>query len=47
MDKKLFYETPYLKEVEFNQEGVLCTSERGGSIDDLNPKYDWSDMWNN
>ena len=47
MDKKLFYSSPELREIEFTQEGVLCTSQRDGSIDDLNPKYDWSDMWNN
>ena len=47
MDMKTLYFSPELREIELNQEGVLCTSERGGSIDDLNPKYDWSDMWNN
>jgi hypothetical protein len=47
MDKKVFYVTPDLSEVEFNQEGVLCSSERNGQIDQLENKYDWSDMWNN
>lgn len=47
MDRKVFYVTPDLREVEFNQEGVLCTSEGSGQIDQLNDKYDWSDMWNN
>ncbi len=47
MDKRDFYVTPRLDEVEFKQEGVLCASERGGEIDQLETKYDWSDMWNN
>ena len=47
MDKKVFYVTPALNEVEFNQEGVLCTSEKEGQIDQLEEGPDWSDMWNN
>lgn len=47
MDKKVFYVTPDLSEVEFNQEGVLCTSESDGQIDQLKEGPDWSDMWNN
>lgn len=47
MNKKVFYVAPALNEVEFNQEGVLCASERGGQIDQLHQIYDWSDMWNN
>lgn len=46
MDRKVFYVSPDLKEVELMQEGVLCASERTGGIDDLSPRYDWSDMWN-
>ncbi len=47
MDKKVFYVTPALNEVEFNQEGVLCTSVSDGQIDQLKEGPDWSDMWNN
>ena len=47
MDKKIFYETPCFKEVEFDFKQVLCTSEPEGDIGQLVDKYDWSDMWNN
>ena len=47
MNKKNFYTTPYIKEVGFASEGILCSSERSGGIDQLEEKYDWSDMWNN
>ena len=46
MNSKLFYETPVLTEVELEQEGVLCSSDRNGGIDPLDPGHDWSDMWN-
>jgi len=37
---------PELKELELNAEAVLCTSERDGSIEQLEEAYDWSsDMW--
>lgn len=47
MDKKVFYVSPDLVEVELNPEGVLCTSESDGQIDQLKEGPDWSDMWNN
>ncbi len=47
MNSKEFYLTPTIIEVELEQEGVLCSSERNGTgIDPLNPGQDWSDMWN-
>ena len=47
MNRKQFYETPAIMEVEFVQEGVLCSSDKDATgIDPLNPEYDWSDMWN-
>ena len=47
MNSKEFYVTPVITEVELEQEGVLCSSERNGTgIDPLNPGQDWSDMWN-
>ena len=46
MNKKNFYETPAVKDVEFASEGILCSSERQGGIDQLEEKYDWSEMWN-
>ena len=47
MNSKEFYLTPVITEVEFEQEGVLCSSERNATgIDPLNPGHDWSDMWN-
>ena len=46
MKTKVYYETPVLSELELAQEGVLCSSEREGGIDQLQDKYDWSDMWN-
>ena len=45
MNKKFFYQTPDINEVELNNEGILCASERNGEIDQLESKYDWSDMW--
>ena len=46
MDRKVFYVSPDLKEVELNLEGVLCASERDGEIDQLVEK-DWSEgLWN-
>lgn len=47
MDKKVFYVTPELVVLGFRQEAVFCASERNGNIDQLNEKYDWSDMWEN
>ena len=47
MKTKVYYETPVLNEVEFNQEGILCASERQGGIDQLQETHDWSGMWNN
>lgn len=48
MNKKNFYVSPDLKEVVIDQEGVLCASEKGGSIDQLNESYDWADqLWGN
>lgn len=47
MNKKSFYVTPNIKDVEFTSEGILCSSECQGGIDQLEEKYDWSDMWNN
>lgn len=49
MQKKDFYETPSLKEVESDLNAVLCTSEREGEVQDLVDKYNWSwsDMSNN
>lgn len=46
MDMKTLYFSPELREIELNQEGVLCSSDRDGSIDNLTPGPDWSDMWN-
>ena len=47
MNRKEFYESPAIMEVEIVQEGVLCSSDRDATgIDPLNPEYDWSDMWN-
>lgn len=46
MNKKVFYVTPDINMVEYTSEGVLCASERYGGIDQLEEKYDWSDMWN-
>lgn len=46
MNKKVFYETPELIEQEFVSEGVLCSSDRLGGIDQLENGPDWSDMWN-
>lgn len=45
---KDFYVSPVSMEVEISLEGILCASERGGGIDQLNekPEHDWSDMWN-
>jgi hypothetical protein len=45
MDKLINYETPELKELEFVNEGVLCSSDSLGGIDQLENGYDWSDMW--
>ena len=47
MDKKVFYVTPQLAMLEFKPGDVFCASVRNGQIDQLNEKYDWSDMWNN
>ena len=47
MTKKFNYETPVMEKLELVQEGVLCSSERNGGIDLLNPTIDWSDIWNN
>ena len=46
MNIKFFYVSPTIKEVEFVQEGVLCSSDRNGNIDSLKEGYDFSDMWN-
>ena len=46
MNIKEFYVTPAIIEVELEQEGVLCSSDRTGGIDQLTPGNDWSDMWN-
>ena len=46
MNKKVNYETPEVRELEFANEGVLCSSDRNGGIDNLTPGQDWSDMWN-
>lgn len=46
MEKKVFYVSPVLEELEIAQEGVLCSSERNGGIDQLN-EIDWSGIWNN
>lgn len=46
MNKKVNYETPAVKEMEFVNEGVLCSSDRSGGIDDLKTVYDWADdLW--
>lgn len=47
MDVKVFYVAPEVNMVELKPEGVLCASQRDGQIDQLEVKYDWSDMWNN
>ena len=47
MDVKVFYVAPEVNIVELKSEGVLCASQRDGQIDQLEFKYDWSDMWNN
>lgn len=47
MDKKVFYAAPELVVLGFKPEAVICASERNGNIDQLNEKYDWSDMWDN
>lgn len=48
MNKKDFYVAPEVKELEIVAEGVLCSSDRNGGIDDLTPGHDWSDdLWNN
>ena len=46
MKSKVFYLAPAIREVEFEQEGVLCSSERNGGIDSLKEGHDWSDRWN-
>ena len=46
MNIKDLYVSPVSMQVEINQEGVLCASVRDGGIDQLDNKYDWSDMWN-
>ena len=46
MNKKVNYETPVINELEFVNEGLLCSSEQNGGIDQLEDGYDWSDMWN-
>ena len=43
MNKKVFYVTPCINEVELDLEGVLCASDKNGQIDQLNNKYDWSE----
>jgi hypothetical protein len=48
MIKKVNYESPLINELEFVSEGVLCSSDREGGIDNLTPGNDWSDdLWNN
>ena len=48
MIKKVNYECPLAKELEFVTEGVLCSSDREGGINNLNPGNDWSDdLWYN
>lgn len=48
MIKKVNYETPLAKELELVSEGVLCSSDKEGGIDDLTPGNNWSDdLWNN
>lgn len=46
MDKKDFYATPYLAVLEFKLEVAFCASQKNADIDQLEEKYDWSDMWN-
>ena len=47
MKRKEFYVAPEINEVEFDPEGVLCSSERNAiGIDQLEEGHDWSDMWN-
>lgn len=48
MEKKVFYVSPVLEELEIAQEGVLCSSDRNGGIDKLTVGPDWSEeLWNN
>ncbi len=48
MNKKVYYETPVANELELRSEGVLCSSDKLGGIDNLTPGNDWSDdLWNN
>ena len=45
MNKKVFYVAPAINEVEFVQEGVLCSSDRNGTVDPMTDGPDFSDMW--
>ncbi|MBR5562643.1 MAG: hypothetical protein IKW11_00250 [Bacteroidales bacterium] len=46
MKSNEFYVAPDIKMVDLDHEGVLCSSQSNGGIDNLTPGNDWSDdLW--
>ena len=46
MNKTVFYVAPDIRQLELDAEGVLCSSEQGGTMKPVEEGNDWTDMWN-